>query len=110
VALLVRDYAARATWDQGRTLAGRTVRLSGFAVPQASGGWYLARATLTCCAADARTAKVEVDGSHASFATDAWVTVTGSWTVSAERDPARAVPRIQAATATLAARPENPYE
>ncbi|MDQ1659625.1 MAG: hypothetical protein QOD41_4708, partial [Cryptosporangiaceae bacterium] len=82
VALLVRDYAARATWDQGRTLSGRTVRLSGFAVPQAGGGWYLARATLTCCAADARTVKVEVDGSRSSFATDAWVTVTGSWTAS----------------------------
>jgi uncharacterized repeat protein (TIGR03943 family) len=110
VPMLVRDYAARATWGQGRTLTGRTVRLSGFAVPQQGGGWYLARATLTCCAADARTVKIEVDGARSNFATDAWVTVTGSWAASAERDPAKAVPRIRAVTATLASRPENPYE
>ena len=59
VDLPVRDYVTRAVWDAGRSLEGRTVRLTGFAAPRDDGqGWDLARLSLSCCAADALASKV----------------------------------------------------
>jgi uncharacterized repeat protein (TIGR03943 family) len=110
VSLLVRDYAVRATWGHGRSLNGRTIRLTGFVTPQAGGGWYVTRATLTCCAADARAAKVQVDGARGDYPADAWVTVTGTWAPSTERDAAASVPRIRARSVASTSQPANPYE
>jgi uncharacterized repeat protein (TIGR03943 family) len=109
-ALKVRDYATRATWGGGGTLTGRTVRLTGFVAPHADGGWYLSRLTLTCCAADARGAQVDVTGTPGDQPAEAWVQVTGQWQPSTDGDPAIAVPRIRAIRVTAIGRPENPYE
>ncbi|MDE3723210.1 TIGR03943 family protein [Nocardiopsis sp. N85] len=79
VAMDIRQFVMRAWVDEDRLLAGRTVELTGFAVPAAEGeGWYLARLQLACCAADAVVNKVLITGVPAPE-TDTWWTVQGTW-------------------------------
>jgi uncharacterized repeat protein (TIGR03943 family) len=110
VALAVRDYATRATWDRGRTLTGRTIRLTGFVTPGTGEAWYVARLHIVCCAADALTALVEVDTDRPAPVRDTWITVTGTWLPSRDPDPSRAVPRLAATTIRDIPRPTDPYE
>ncbi|MEW1912981.1 TIGR03943 family protein [Kitasatospora sp. NPDC085895] len=104
VDLTLSDFTSRATWDETGTLAGRTVRLTGFAAPGTNGSWQLSRVVISCCAADARVVKVEVHGIPAPTA-DTWVTVTGIWRPS----PGRPVPALDATALTAIPAPRNPY-
>jgi uncharacterized repeat protein (TIGR03943 family) len=110
--LTIRDYAARAVWDHGRTLTGRRIVLTGFVAPAVSGGdsWFLARLHIVCCAADAQTAKVAVVGSPGQFQAGQWIAVTGTWLASDPRDLDGQVARIQAAQVRPVAQPGQPYE
>lgn len=108
VDLTIADYCTRAIWDEGRSLEGRTVRLSGFVTPGADGGWYLARLSLACCAADAQVAKVEVTQASAPE-TDTWVEVTGTWAAGGGVGDESAVPLIVADTVVSIQQPSNPY-
>lgn len=109
--LSVHDYAERAAWDHGRTLAGRTVTLTGFATPKDDGGWYLTRVMITCCAADARSYLVEVVGSGRTPAANSWQQVTGVYAASPSPDPGRPTARIAATAPTLpVAPPTDTYE
>ncbi|MET0426462.1 MAG: TIGR03943 family protein [Actinoplanes sp.] len=56
------DYASRALFDEGRSLAGRDLKLTGFITPGADGRPMLARIVLSCCAADGRPIKVGLTG------------------------------------------------
>src|SRR5262249_54771926 len=51
VRISVLDYASRAVFDNGHSLAGRRVTLSGFIMMGPNGTPYLARMIVTCCAA-----------------------------------------------------------
>ncbi|WP_443031959.1 TIGR03943 family putative permease subunit [Streptomyces sp. CA-210063] len=64
-------------YDSGRTMKGRTIRMTGF-VTKDGDTWYVTRLLISCCAADARPDKIEIRGIDAR-PTDAWVTVTGTW-------------------------------
>ena len=77
VPLELRQFVMRAWIDEDRALAGRTVELTGFAVP-ADDGWYLARLQMACCAADAVVNKVLITDVPAPEA-DTWWTVRGTW-------------------------------
>ncbi|MBB6119591.1 TIGR03943 family putative permease subunit [Nocardiopsis algeriensis] len=78
VPLDLRQFVMRAWIDEERHLAGRTVELTGFAVPAEGEGWYLARLQMACCAADAVVNKVLITDRPAPEA-DSWWTVRGTW-------------------------------
>ncbi|MFF8831257.1 TIGR03943 family putative permease subunit [Streptomyces sp. NPDC015131] len=106
--LAVRDFSARAVHDTGRSLDGRTVRLTGFVTPGEDGGWYLSRLLIACCAADAGVLKVRVHGAGAPPA-DAWVTVTGVWRPAGRPGADDARPELDATGVERAAQPKDPY-
>ncbi len=102
----VSEFVGRA-WS-GDSLAGRTVRLTGFVVPAAhSGQWYLTRMRMSCCAADAIAMKVMVLGAQAP-PRNTWVEVTGTWSPSGAGGTAP--PRLTAVKVTRVPRPTEPYE
>ncbi len=51
--LTVGEFSSRAIFDSGRSLKGRTVRLTGFVTHGDDGTWYVTRLLVSCCAADA---------------------------------------------------------
>lgn len=116
VELPVLDYAARAVWDEGRSLQGRRVQLIGFLTTDPAGGsvsevaagaadagaadagvaevetgngeQFLARLVLSCCAADARPVKVGLVGdAPGGLADDTWVSVIGTYVPQTTVDP-----------------------
>ncbi|WP_336322001.1 TIGR03943 family putative permease subunit [Streptomyces lavendofoliae] len=80
VPLALSGFIARVQQDRDRSLAGRTVLMTGFVTPakDRAGTWYLTRLVVSCCAADSRSLRVRVHGAPAPPA-DTWVTVTGTW-------------------------------
>lgn len=107
----VRDYVTRAVWDAGRSLEGRTVRLTGFVAPSDdSGEWDVARLSLSCCAADALASKVRPVGEVPALDAEQWVEVTGRWVEGGGLEDPRAVPRIQVTDVTPIDAPEQTYE
>lgn len=104
----VVEFAVRATYDEGRSLAGRTAKITGFVTTDAK-GWYVARMSLQCCAADASAAKVRIVGAPAPKK-GAWVTVTGTWVDPGGAFPRKELPGMAAMSVTPIAPPENPYE
>lgn len=104
--LRLADFDARADWDTSAALKGRRVRLTGFATPKNGGGWYLARLTISCCAADAQTSKVEIHGAEAP-PQGAWVQVIGVWQPGG---PPGAVPVLAVSQLTGTSEPSDPYE
>ncbi|MFI5955859.1 TIGR03943 family putative permease subunit [Cryptosporangium sp. NPDC051539] len=108
--LAVNDYARRAVWDDGKTLTGHTIELSGFVTPRSGGAWYLTRMKVSCCAADARPFQVQIVDSPIRVTRDAWVKVTGTWVKSSSDDPWKAVPLLKAVTVNGIPTPSQPYE
>lgn len=110
VDLALGEFGSRAVYDSGRSLKGRTVRLTGFVTRDGDGTWYVTRLLVSCCAADATTAKAEVRGAEAP-PVDTWVTVTGTWHPEGEPGSAEAWPPVVDATSLRRVRqPDNPYE
>ena len=107
--LPLADFEVRAIWDTSQSLKGRRVRLTGFALPKRGGGWYLSRLTITCCAADAVTYKVEIQG-VAAPPQGRWVEVIGVWQPNGQTGRDGAVPALAAAQATGIPAPRDPYE
>lgn len=106
----ILDYSTRAVWDEGRTLEGRTVRLTGFVSPREQGGWFLTRIALSCCAADGRAFKVEVVDGPDAPPVDTWVEVTGEWVANGAVLDDDAVPAVRVLDLTEIDIPRNPYE
>lgn len=76
--LTLRELDERALDRGGETLAGRVVALTGFVAGSDGGGFQLARYQISCCAADATAAVVQVlrPGEPAPTR-DTWLTVVG---------------------------------
>ena len=113
VQISVVDYASRAVFDAGKTLAGRHVRMTGFLTRATDGGWYLTRMVVTCCAADAQPIKVGLDGSIPSDATsDRWISVEGTYSIRTAKDRVNGatIPYLAVSAATMTVQPANPYE
>ena len=107
------DYASRAVFDQGKTLTGRSIRLTGFITPGADGQPMLARIVLACCAADGRPIKVALTGNApTSVQADTWVTIVGTYSPQTTKDPVNnaVVPYIEVTTWEQIATPDQPYE
>jgi uncharacterized repeat protein (TIGR03943 family) len=106
------DYASRAIFDGGKSLAGHTVRMSGFVTPGPDKKPMLARIVLTCCAADGRPIKIGLDGDVTVDApANSWVQVDGVYSTQVGTDPVN-----KAKVAYLAVKswqqitePANPY-
>jgi len=113
VQLGLLDYAARAVYDQGRTLGGRQVELTGFISPGPDGAPLLTRIILNCCAADGRPIKVALTGdAPAGLAADTWVRVVGGFVPQTTKDPVNgaAVPYLRVASWQETPAPAQPYE
>jgi uncharacterized repeat protein (TIGR03943 family) len=107
------DYATRAVYDDGRSLAGRRVRLTGFVLIGPDGSTSLARMTLNCCAADAQPIKVGLTGNVPSgLAPDTWLEVIGTYTDRAGRDEVNGapIPYVEVIEAHPVAPPANQYD
>ncbi|MEU2539541.1 TIGR03943 family putative permease subunit [Streptomyces iakyrus] len=110
VDLTLGEFGSRAVYDSGRSLQGRTVRLTGFVTRGGDGTWYVTRLLVSCCAADATTAKAEVRGAQAP-PVDTWVTVTGTWHPEGGLGSDAAWPPVvDARSVRQVPQPDSPYE
>ncbi|WP_306950229.1 TIGR03943 family protein [Streptomyces sp. B4I13] len=111
--LSVVDYAGRAVYDHGRSLAGRTVRLTGFVALDHAGTPYLVRMALNCCAADAQPVKVGLTGHIPPvLQPDTWLAVTGVYTPRVVHDPVNGgpIPFLEVTDARPVPTPRDPYD
>ncbi|QYX78431.1 TIGR03943 family putative permease subunit [Streptomyces akebiae] len=111
--LSVADYAGRAVYDEGRALAGRPLKVTGFLAFDDSGTPYLVRMALNCCAADAQPVKIALTGDlPAVLQPDTWIEVTGTYTPKRTEDPLNgtAVPYLRVTTTKPAKAPRDPYD
>jgi uncharacterized repeat protein (TIGR03943 family) len=107
------DYASRAIFDEGKTLTGRTVVLTGFVTAGTDGRPMLARMILSCCAADGRPIKVALTGdTPTGVPADTWVQVTGGYVARQATDTVNGapVPYLQVTAWKQITRPRDPYE
>ncbi|GAB7103344.1 TIGR03943 family protein [Streptomyces phaeofaciens JCM 4814] len=107
------DYAGRAVYDHGRTLAGREVQVTGFVALDHGGTPYLIRMALNCCAADAQPVKVALTGHIPPvLQPDTWLTVTGTYTPRRVADPVNdgPIPFLEVTSAKPVPAPRDPYD
>jgi uncharacterized repeat protein (TIGR03943 family) len=108
VPLSLIDFATRALWDNGRTLTGRKVALTGFVLRDQTGGFVIARLVITCCAADARPIDVGVESGAPAPPADTWVTVTGTYAGAGGSDGT--LPLLTSTGVAVIRAPTNPYD
>ncbi|NMO53927.1 TIGR03943 family protein [Actinoplanes sp. TBRC 11911] len=107
------DYSARAIYDSGRSLTGRTVRLDGFVTPGPGGHPVLARIVLTCCAADGRPVKVGLDGkAPTGLPTGTWIQADGVYSTRTGNDPINKakIPYLTVTAWQEIPTPQDPYD
>jgi uncharacterized repeat protein (TIGR03943 family) len=111
VAMSLGEYSARALFDEGKSLQGRRVRLTGFVSPVDHGtGWALTRMALSCCAADGYAIKVDVVGGE-RLPDDTWIELVGTWQPTpADVDPASALAMLRIEEQRTVRAPAQPYE
>ncbi|GHI06055.1 membrane protein [Streptomyces cellostaticus] len=113
VPLSVVDYASRAAYGQGRSLHGRSVRVTGFLALDRTGTPYLVRMALNCCAADAQPVKIALAGKLPPvLQPDAWLEVTGTYSPKATHDPVNGgpIPYLSVTSAKPVPTPHDPYD
>jgi len=111
--LAVADYAGRAVYDDGRSLRGREVRITGFVALDRTGTPYLVRMGLNCCAADAQPVKIALTGDIPPvLRPDTWLEITGHYTPRRTKDPVNdgPIPFLAVGAARPVAAPEDEYE
>ncbi|ATO12677.1 TIGR03943 family protein [Micromonospora sp. WMMA2032] len=110
--LTLLEYGYRAVYDDGRTLRGRQLQLTGFLAPGPEGRPMLARIVLSCCAADGVPIKVGLRGEVPALPADTWIRATGRWIPHTVKDPVNDadVPSFQVDTWERIAAPAEPYE
>jgi uncharacterized repeat protein (TIGR03943 family) len=116
--LRVSEFVTRVVWDESGSLNGRVVRLQGFVVhpdpsaPQSRA--QLARMRISCCAADASPAKVDLAGSAAEQAAqlpaDTWIEVTGTLRPGTATEANGRVPTFDITAVKTIPAPPDPYE
>ncbi|MBH5338290.1 TIGR03943 family protein [Streptomyces pactum] len=108
--MTLSDFSARAVWDTGRGLRGRTVRLTGFVSPgEDRDTWYLTRLLVGCCAADAQAVKVEMHGGPRPPRPGTWLSVTGTWHPVGTPGTDSAAAALDVRELRRTAEPANPY-
>ena len=109
VEITVSDYVGRAVWDDGSSLEGRNVEMTGFVTPNPDGGWWLTRLALSCCAADAIASKIQAVDAQ-DLPANTWVTITGTWIPGGGTKSDTAIPLVQVTDLVEVPQPTNPYE
>jgi putative membrane protein len=113
VKISVIDYATRAVFDDGKSLKGRKIKLSGFVMIAHDGAPYLARMVLSCCAADARPVKLGMTGGVPPGAkADSWLEIVGQYTDKTTKDDVNqaVIPYIEVIEAHSIEAPSNHYD
>jgi uncharacterized repeat protein (TIGR03943 family) len=113
VQIALVDYATRAVYDEGKSLTGRRVRVTGFVMVGDDGAPYLARMMLSCCAADARPVKIGLDGAvPTGLAADSWLEVVGRYSSRSTKDSVNdgVIPYLDVEEARSIAAPTNQYD
>ncbi|WP_380167710.1 DUF1980 domain-containing protein [Jannaschia sp. R86511] len=127
VELTMREFVERSVYDTTNALEGRTVRLTGFAVPageEAQGGpsaedvpvgdgdaaFTLARVSMFCCAADGYAFTTDISGTDEQPPPDTWVTVTGQMVPFEGEVDVYSVPTLEVESLEYIERPANVYE
>lgn len=108
----LEEYASRTYYGSTPSYDGEPVRLVGFVVPRKEGGWYVARISIACCAADGSPTKVFVrSGSAQAPPRGRWVAVEGRGlsTLSPELQ-GHALAEIEAERVVQVPPPAAPYE
>lgn len=111
--LSVVDYAGRAVYDHGRSIADRQIKITGFVALDHGGAPYLVRMALNCCAADAQPVKIGLTGRIPPvLQPDSWLEVTGTYTSKQTKDPVNggAIPYFDVTEATPVPTPKDPYD
>jgi uncharacterized repeat protein (TIGR03943 family) len=106
-------YAEVAAFDQGRPLAGRRVRVTGFITVDRGGTPYLTRMVISCCAADGVPVKVGLAGQvPAGLRPDVWLDVIATYNPTRTRDAVNGgpIPYLTVVRATQVAAPADPYD
>ncbi|MER5200664.1 TIGR03943 family putative permease subunit [Streptomyces sp. NPDC002755] len=108
--ITLTDFTQRVQQDRSRAIRGRSVVMTGFVSPAPGkrDGWYLTRIVVSCCAADASSVKVLVQGVAAPKA-DTWVNVTGSWRGSGTLGTSSAAVALEARGVQRVRKPSNAY-
>lgn len=104
----IGEFVVRANYDTGKSLKDRQIELTGFAVKD-SKGWYVARMSMACCAADAFTQAVRIDGTEAPK-DGQWVRVVGTWVDSDQEYPREDMPTMAIESINEISEPRQPYE
>ncbi|GAA0966572.1 TIGR03943 family protein [Acrocarpospora macrocephala] len=111
--MTIGEFIGRAYGDSSKSLSGRQVKLTGFAVPSAKkkDRWYVARIQIACCAADGIALKVAVLDA-AMPPENTWVEVTGTWREpkSGKLPVGTVAPELDAISVTGIPQPVEPYE
>ncbi|MFI1723352.1 TIGR03943 family putative permease subunit [Streptomyces sp. NPDC020489] len=109
----VADYAGRAVYDHGKSLAGREIKVTGFVAMDSAGHAYLVRMALNCCAADAQPVKIALTGTIPPvLRPDAWLEVTGTYTPERTEDPVNdgPIPYLKVTSSRPVTAPPDPYD
>jgi uncharacterized repeat protein (TIGR03943 family) len=108
--LTPREVVERALYDPESGIFDRELQVVGFAVPEEDGaGWYIARISLACCAADGVAYRVLVEGAPPPAA-DEWLSVTGRLLPPSGPTEGLPIPRLQATEVGPFQEPANPYD
>ncbi len=106
--LLVSEFVYLAEIDGPASLRGQPVVLHGF-VTKDSGGWYVTRIAINCCAADGSAYRVRIDGAPAP-PREQWVRVRGTWKELSASSPTPGTPTLTVTTVERTATPKQTYE
>lgn len=106
VPLQLDEVLMRAFFDDGATLAGRRIEVTGF-VSHDDSGWYVTQFSMSCCAADAFVMRVEASGADAP-PDDQWVSVVGTHVPGTGMN-GEGVPEISVEAVEEADAPRNQY-
>lgn len=104
--MVMDELMLRAAYDEGGTMAGRRLEVTGF-VSSNRKGWFVNQFAMNCCAADAAVMRVEASGADAP-PDDQWVRVVGTH-VAGTGSEGRTTPELLVESIELIDAPDNQY-
>ncbi|WP_158840711.1 TIGR03943 family putative permease subunit [Saccharothrix deserti] len=110
VPLSIGEFVTRTAWDDSGSLNDRTVKLTGFVVRK-DGDVFVARLTISCCAADASPVKAKMVGQNFdALPTDQWIEATGRVVPGSATKETAFVPTFTVSQVVPIVTPEDTYE
>jgi len=103
------EVLMRAATDSTSSLDGRTITVTGFTLPSASGPPDLGRVVIVCCAADAQLARIHLTGAIGAYPDDSWLRVEGRVLPGTSSPATSFVPTMDVIATTRIDKPANTY-